>query len=188
MSWSTGFHKILTHYLCVCVCVCIYRLTISQFITMKLIMNVQGLVSGLALVKKNKKVPSELSNIIHFIISPLSLTIILDKTVARTWFSCFYWNFTSSCITLEMNVPLVLTYNTVPCPVISLFYCRTMSSPEVCWPVPMRAIGAQNLLTMPGGVSTAGYLHKKGGSQFSLMKCELNEVKRCDLTDGAYTV
>ncbi|MEQ2164669.1 hypothetical protein GOODEAATRI_009093 [Goodea atripinnis] len=38
------------------------------------------------------------------------------------------------------------------------------------WPVPMRAIGAQNLLTMPGGVSTAGYLHKKGGSQFSLMK------------------
>lgn len=49
---------------------------------------------------------------------------------------------------------------------------RTMSSPEMCWPVPMRAIGAQNLLTMPGGVSTAGYLHKKGGSQFSLMKCE----------------
>uniref|UniRef100_A0A3B4XQ80 SH3 domain-binding protein 2 n=1 Tax=Seriola lalandi dorsalis TaxID=1841481 RepID=A0A3B4XQ80_SERLL len=45
-----------------------------------------------------------------------------------------------------------------------------MSSPEVCWPVPMRAIGAQNLLTMPGGVSTSGYLHKKGGSQFSLMK------------------
>ncbi|KAI3361933.1 hypothetical protein L3Q82_012282 [Scortum barcoo] len=50
---------------------------------------------------------------------------------------------------------------------------RTMSSPEVCWPVPMRAIGAQNLLTMPGGVSTAGYLHKKGGSQFSLMKWPL---------------
>lgn len=48
-----------------------------------------------------------------------------------------------------------------------------MSSPEMCWPVPMRAIGAQNLLTMPGGVTTAGYLHKKGGSQFSLMKCEL---------------
>lgn len=48
-----------------------------------------------------------------------------------------------------------------------------MSSAEVCWPVPMRAIGAQNLLTMPGGVSTSGYLHKKGGSQFSLMKCEL---------------
>ncbi|XP_045923380.1 SH3 domain-binding protein 2 isoform X1 [Micropterus dolomieu] len=50
---------------------------------------------------------------------------------------------------------------------------RTMSSSEVCWPVPMRAIGAQNLLTMPGGVSTAGYLHKKGGSQFSLMKWPL---------------
>ncbi|XP_071762778.2 SH3 domain-binding protein 2 isoform X1 [Centroberyx gerrardi] len=52
----------------------------------------------------------------------------------------------------------------------------TMSSPEVCWPVPMRAIGAQNLLTMPGGVSTAGYLHKKGGSQFSLMKWPLRYI------------
>ncbi|KAG7238971.1 hypothetical protein INR49_030312 [Caranx melampygus] len=51
-----------------------------------------------------------------------------------------------------------------------------MSSPEVCWPVPMRAIGAQNLLTMPGGVSTAGYLHKKGGSQFSLMKWPLRYI------------
>ncbi|XP_056875187.1 SH3 domain-binding protein 2 isoform X3 [Takifugu flavidus] len=50
---------------------------------------------------------------------------------------------------------------------------RTMSSPEVFWPVPMRAIGAQNLLTMPGGVSIAGYLHKKGGSQFSLRKWPL---------------
>ncbi|CAF96715.1 unnamed protein product [Tetraodon nigroviridis] len=49
----------------------------------------------------------------------------------------------------------------------------TMSSPEVCWPVPMRAIGAQNLLTMPGGVSVAGYLHKKGGNQFSLRKWPL---------------
>ncbi|CAJ1071130.1 LOW QUALITY PROTEIN: SH3 domain-binding protein 2 [Xyrichtys novacula] len=48
-----------------------------------------------------------------------------------------------------------------------------MSSPEVCWPVPMRAIGAQNLLTMPGGVTIAGYLHKKGGSQFSLLKWPL---------------
>ncbi|XP_034458542.1 SH3 domain-binding protein 2 isoform X2 [Hippoglossus hippoglossus] len=52
----------------------------------------------------------------------------------------------------------------------------TMSSPEVCWPVPMRAIGAQNLLTMPGGVSKAGYLHKKGGSQFSLMKWPLRYI------------
>ncbi|XP_028318688.1 SH3 domain-binding protein 2 isoform X2 [Gouania willdenowi] len=51
-----------------------------------------------------------------------------------------------------------------------------MSVPEVCWPAPMRAIGAQNLLTMPGGVSTAGYLHKKGGSQFSLMKWPLRYV------------
>uniref|UniRef100_A0A3B5LCQ8 PH domain-containing protein n=1 Tax=Xiphophorus couchianus TaxID=32473 RepID=A0A3B5LCQ8_9TELE len=48
----------------------------------------------------------------------------------------------------------------------------TMSFPEMYWPVPMRAIGAQNLLTMPGGVSTSGYLHKKGGSQFSLMKLD----------------
>ncbi|XP_024858387.1 SH3 domain-binding protein 2 isoform X2 [Kryptolebias marmoratus] len=52
----------------------------------------------------------------------------------------------------------------------------TMSSPEMSWPVPMRAIGAQNLLTMPGGVSTAGYLHKKGGSQFSLMKWPLRYI------------
>ncbi|CAI5666310.1 unnamed protein product [Oreochromis niloticus] len=52
----------------------------------------------------------------------------------------------------------------------------TMSSPEMCWPVPMRAIGAQNLLTMPGGVTTAGYLHKKGGSQFSLMKWPLRYI------------
>jgi hypothetical protein len=47
-----------------------------------------------------------------------------------------------------------------------------MASAEIYWPVPMRAIGAQNLLTMPGGVCHSGYLHKKGGSQFSLMKCE----------------
>ncbi|MED6247815.1 hypothetical protein ATANTOWER_017782 [Ataeniobius toweri] len=53
---------------------------------------------------------------------------------------------------------------------------RTMSFPEMYWPVPMRAIGAQNLLTMPGGVSTAGYLHKKGGSQFSLMKWPLRYI------------
>ncbi|XP_029921807.1 SH3 domain-binding protein 2 [Myripristis murdjan] len=53
---------------------------------------------------------------------------------------------------------------------------RTMASPEVCWPMPMRAIGAQNLLTMPGGVSTSGYLHKKGGSQFSLMKWPLRYI------------
>lgn len=51
-----------------------------------------------------------------------------------------------------------------------------MSSPEMCWPVPMPAIGAQNLLTMPGGVSTSGYLHKKGGSQFSLIKWPLRYI------------
>ncbi|XP_041742205.1 SH3 domain-binding protein 2 isoform X2 [Coregonus clupeaformis] len=48
-----------------------------------------------------------------------------------------------------------------------------MTSVEVSWPVPMRAIGAQNLLTMPGGVCHSGYVHKKGGSQFSLMKWPL---------------
>ncbi|XP_051907857.1 SH3 domain-binding protein 2 isoform X2 [Hippocampus zosterae] len=53
---------------------------------------------------------------------------------------------------------------------------RTMSSLEVCWPVPMRAIGAQNLLTMPGGVSIAGYLHKKGASQLSLLRWPLRYI------------
>ncbi|XP_037122285.1 SH3 domain-binding protein 2 isoform X2 [Syngnathus acus] len=53
----------------------------------------------------------------------------------------------------------------------------TMSAQEVCWPVPMRAIGAQNLLTMPGGVSIAGYLHKKGANQFaSLMRWPLRYI------------
>ncbi|KAG5835151.1 hypothetical protein ANANG_G00269100 [Anguilla anguilla] len=47
---------------------------------------------------------------------------------------------------------------------------------EITWPVPMRAIGAQNLLTMPGGVSKSGYLHKKGGSQFSLLKWPLRFI------------
>ncbi|KAL2087741.1 hypothetical protein ACEWY4_016569 [Coilia grayii] len=51
-----------------------------------------------------------------------------------------------------------------------------MSASQVSWPVPMRAIGAQNLLTMPGGVTTAGYLHKKGGSQFSLLKWPLRYI------------
>uniref|UniRef100_A0A8C7CRS8 PH domain-containing protein n=1 Tax=Oncorhynchus kisutch TaxID=8019 RepID=A0A8C7CRS8_ONCKI len=46
-------------------------------------------------------------------------------------------------------------------------------SSEISWPIPMRAIGAQNLLTMPGGVCHSGYVHKKGGSQFSLMKWPL---------------
>ncbi|XP_038661807.1 SH3 domain-binding protein 2 isoform X2 [Scyliorhinus canicula] len=44
---------------------------------------------------------------------------------------------------------------------------------EENWPVPMRAIGAQNLLTMPGGVTQSGYLHKKGGSQWKIMKWPL---------------
>uniref|UniRef100_A0A4W5QFZ9 SH3 domain-binding protein 2 n=1 Tax=Hucho hucho TaxID=62062 RepID=A0A4W5QFZ9_9TELE len=50
---------------------------------------------------------------------------------------------------------------------------RNMTSAEISWPIPMRAIGAQNLLTMPGGVCHSGYVHKKGGSQFSLMKWPL---------------
>ncbi|KAG9335736.1 hypothetical protein JZ751_004272 [Albula glossodonta] len=53
---------------------------------------------------------------------------------------------------------------------------RNMASTEISWPVPMRAIGAQNLLTMPGGVSQSGYLHKKGGSQFSLKKWPLRFI------------
>ncbi|XP_060698775.1 SH3 domain-binding protein 2 [Hemiscyllium ocellatum] len=47
---------------------------------------------------------------------------------------------------------------------------------EENWPVPMRAIGAQNLLTMPGGVTQSGYLHKKGGSQWKIMKWPLRFV------------
>ncbi|KAJ8339072.1 hypothetical protein SKAU_G00358580 [Synaphobranchus kaupii] len=50
------------------------------------------------------------------------------------------------------------------------------SSTEIIWPVPMRAIGAQNLLTMPGGVPQSGYLHKKGGSQFSLLRWPLRFI------------
>ncbi|KAM9456636.1 SH3 domain-binding protein 2 isoform 2-T2 [Clarias gariepinus] len=51
-----------------------------------------------------------------------------------------------------------------------------MTAVPISWPVPMRAIGAQNLLTMPGGVAISGYLHKKGGSQFSLMKWPLRYI------------
>ncbi|XP_051875850.1 SH3 domain-binding protein 2 [Pristis pectinata] len=47
---------------------------------------------------------------------------------------------------------------------------------EEQWPMPMRAIGAQNLLTMPGGVTLSGYLHKKGGSQWKIMKWPLRYV------------
>ncbi|XP_075426835.1 SH3 domain-binding protein 2 isoform X4 [Ascaphus truei] len=54
--------------------------------------------------------------------------------------------------------------------------CRTMASGEHCWPPPMKAIGAQNLLTMPGGVTVSGYLHKKGGTQLQLLKWPLRYV------------
>ncbi|KAL4617250.1 SH3 domain-binding protein 2 isoform X1 [Arapaima gigas] len=53
---------------------------------------------------------------------------------------------------------------------------KNMASAPMSWPTPMKAIGAQNLLTMPGGVSHSGYLHKKGGSQFSLMKWPLRFI------------
>ncbi|XP_067289023.1 SH3 domain-binding protein 2 isoform X2 [Pseudorasbora parva] len=53
---------------------------------------------------------------------------------------------------------------------------KNMAATAVSWPVPMRAIGAQNLLTMPGGVTSSGYLHKKGGSQFSLIKWPLRFI------------
>ncbi|XP_054855656.1 SH3 domain-binding protein 2 isoform X2 [Eublepharis macularius] len=51
-----------------------------------------------------------------------------------------------------------------------------MTSEETSWPVPMKAIGAQNLMTMPGGVIKSGYLHKKGGTQFQLLKWPLRFV------------
>ncbi|KAJ7329961.1 hypothetical protein JRQ81_016135 [Phrynocephalus forsythii] len=51
-----------------------------------------------------------------------------------------------------------------------------MTSEETSWPVPMKAIGSQNLLTMPGGVTKSGYLHKKGGTQFQLLKWPLRFV------------
>uniref|UniRef100_A0A672Z656 PH domain-containing protein n=1 Tax=Sphaeramia orbicularis TaxID=375764 RepID=A0A672Z656_9TELE len=73
---------------------------------------------------------------------------------------CFYMD------THTLDVTLMLCFSS----------SRTMACPELCWPVPMRAIGAQNLLTMPGGVSTAGYLHKKGGSQFSLLRWPLRYI------------
>ncbi|KAL2305417.1 hypothetical protein Nmel_007403 [Mimus melanotis] len=53
---------------------------------------------------------------------------------------------------------------------------RMMASQEQVWPVPMKAIGAQNLLTMPGGVTKAGYLHKKGGTQLQILKWPLRFV------------
>ncbi|KAM3937764.1 SH3 domain-binding protein 2 [Leptodactylus fuscus] len=51
-----------------------------------------------------------------------------------------------------------------------------MASGDVSWPIPMRAIGAQNLLTMPGGVTISGYLHKRGGKQLQLFKWPLRFV------------
>ncbi|XP_054028318.1 SH3 domain-binding protein 2 isoform X1 [Dryobates pubescens] len=53
---------------------------------------------------------------------------------------------------------------------------RKMASQEQVWPVPMKAIGAQNLLTMPGGVTKSGYLHKKGGTQLQILKWPLRFV------------
>ncbi|KAH1169924.1 hypothetical protein KIL84_000909 [Mauremys mutica] len=53
---------------------------------------------------------------------------------------------------------------------------RTMATEEQHWPVPMKAIGAQNLLTMPGGVTKSGYLHKKGGTQLQILKWPLRFV------------
>lgn len=53
---------------------------------------------------------------------------------------------------------------------------RKMASEEQVWPVPMKAIGAQNLLTMPGGVTKSGYLHKKGGTQLQILKWPLRFV------------
>nr|XP_054410901.1 SH3 domain-binding protein 2 isoform X6 [Pongo abelii] len=71
---------------------------------------------------------------------------------------------------------------TVAEPCAFVLYCSFMAAEETHWPVPMKAIGAQNLLTMPGGVAKAGYLHKKGGTQLQLLKWPLRFViihKRC---------
>ncbi|XP_028658102.2 SH3 domain-binding protein 2 isoform X2 [Erpetoichthys calabaricus] len=53
---------------------------------------------------------------------------------------------------------------------------QRMATGETLWPVPMKAIGAQNLLTMPGGVTMSGYLHKKGGTQIQILKWPLRFV------------
>ncbi|XP_069059679.1 SH3 domain-binding protein 2 isoform X1 [Pleurodeles waltl] len=53
---------------------------------------------------------------------------------------------------------------------------RPMAGVELAWPIPMKAIGAQNLLTMPGGVTISGYLHKKGGTQLQLLRWPLRFV------------
>ncbi|XP_033712447.1 SH3 domain-binding protein 2 isoform X2 [Tursiops truncatus] len=69
-----------------------------------------------------------------------------------------------------------------PKPAVPIAWTLFMAAEEMHWPVPMKAIGAQNLLTMPGGVAKAGYLHKKGGTQLQLLKWPLRFViihKRC---------
>ncbi|XP_066507855.1 SH3 domain-binding protein 2 isoform X2 [Hoplias malabaricus] len=71
-----------------------------------------------------------------------------------------------SAIHLHQSVKMCLTDRNI----------LNMATAQISWPIPMRAIGAQNLLTMPGGVSMSGYLHKKGGSQFSLMKWPLRYI------------
>uniref|UniRef100_A0A8D0XM65 SH3 domain-binding protein 2 n=1 Tax=Sus scrofa TaxID=9823 RepID=A0A8D0XM65_PIG len=67
-------------------------------------------------------------------------------------------------------------------PAVPAAWTPFMAAEEMHWPVPMKAIGAQNLLTMPGGVAKAGYLHKKGGTQLQLLRWPLRFViihKRC---------
>ncbi|XP_017905328.1 PREDICTED: LOW QUALITY PROTEIN: SH3 domain-binding protein 2 [Capra hircus] len=69
-----------------------------------------------------------------------------------------------------------------PIPAGPAAWTSFMAAEETHWPVPMKAIGAQNLLTMPGGVAKAGYLHKKGGTQLQLLKWPLRFVvihRRC---------
>ncbi|XP_039694209.1 SH3 domain-binding protein 2 isoform X1 [Pteropus medius] len=67
-------------------------------------------------------------------------------------------------------------------PAVHAAWTPLMEAEEMHWPIPMKAIGAQNLLTMPGGVTKSGYLHKKGGTQLQLLKWPLRFViihKRC---------
>ncbi|MBV98553.1 SH3 domain-binding protein 2, partial [Eschrichtius robustus] len=79
------------------------------------------------------------------------------------------------------SLPLETVHWVVPAQTMPQADCF-MAAEEMHWPVPMKAIGAQNLLTMPGGVAKAGYLHKKGGTQLQLLKWPLRFViihKRC---------
>nr|XP_032807830.1 SH3 domain-binding protein 2-like [Petromyzon marinus] len=49
----------------------------------------------------------------------------------------------------------------------------SMASNRAEWPIPLRHISAQHLLTMPGDATTFGYLHKKAESSLTLNRWQL---------------